>query len=219
MYDKLRAYVEDLFSYAPKTKKANELREEFLANLSEKYRDLVAAGKSEDEAYHLVISGIGDIDELIKSLEETRVFDPVQKEKDTKKNALIVSVSVMLYFIALIVLILGSESGMDPVFALCLMLLISAFATGLLIYQNLSRPKYQRTDDTLVEEFKEFSAQSDRRVKLTRAISSCIWTITVPLYLIISFTFHNWHISWIIFLIAVAAENIVKSVIMMRDQS
>jgi imidazoleglycerol phosphate synthase glutamine amidotransferase subunit HisH len=114
MYDKLRSYVENLFAPAPKTKKANELKEEFIANLSEKYRDLVASGKSEEEAYHTVISGIGDIDELIKSLEETQMFDPIRDRKDRQKNALIVSVSVMFILSHSSFWFTGQQVGLIP---------------------------------------------------------------------------------------------------------
>ena len=68
MKEKLRAYIESLFLEAPKTKRAYELKEELFANLSAKFDDLVAKGKSEEEAYMAVVSGIGDMDELIRNL-------------------------------------------------------------------------------------------------------------------------------------------------------
>jgi hypothetical protein len=217
MNEKLRAYVENLFAGAPKTKKAFELKEEFYANLSEKYRDLVASGKSEDEAYHTVISGIGDVEELIKSLEETQVFSPLQDKKERQKTATILSISVVLYFIAFIVLVYGAAKGYDPVGAFCLTVLIAAIPTGLLVYHFTSRPKYKRSDESMVEEFKEFSAKNSKQASVQRAISSCVWAITVPLYLIISFTFHNWGTSWIIFLVAVAIDKIIKAVLSLRE--
>jgi hypothetical protein len=41
MHEKLRKSVEELFENAPKTHRATELKEELLANLTDKYDDLV----------------------------------------------------------------------------------------------------------------------------------------------------------------------------------
>ena len=67
MEENLRQYVERLFADAPKTRKMLELREEIFMNLKEKYNDLRENGASEEEAYEIVKSSIGDVDELISS--------------------------------------------------------------------------------------------------------------------------------------------------------
>ena len=44
-YDlKIKEYVEELFENTPKNKKSMEFKEELLANLLEKYNDLVESG-------------------------------------------------------------------------------------------------------------------------------------------------------------------------------
>jgi hypothetical protein len=43
--ERLRTYIESLFENAPKTRKAIELKEEILLNLTDKYNDLIAEGK------------------------------------------------------------------------------------------------------------------------------------------------------------------------------
>ena len=45
MSEKLQKRIEELFENAPKTRKTNELKEELLANLIDKYNDLVDSGK------------------------------------------------------------------------------------------------------------------------------------------------------------------------------
>ena len=74
---KIENYVNDLFKDIAKTRKSEELKEELIADLEEKYKDLKENGKSEKDAYNEVISGIGDIDILLKDLE-------VPKEEDRK---------------------------------------------------------------------------------------------------------------------------------------
>ena len=50
----------------------------------------------------------------------------------------------------------------------------------------------------------------NKNKEIKKAIDSILWTLTVIVYLIISFTFGIWYISWIIFLIASLIENIIK---------
>ena len=45
MYEKLRIKVDELFENAPNTKSAYEIKEEFMANLTDRYDDLIAEGK------------------------------------------------------------------------------------------------------------------------------------------------------------------------------
>lgn len=69
----IRAYVDELFRDAPDTQRAYEMKVELVQNLVDKYNDLVASGKSEEDAYNITIYGIGDISEL---LEEMRREEP-----------------------------------------------------------------------------------------------------------------------------------------------
>lgn len=68
MEEKIRAHMEKLFVSAPKTEAARELKEELLQNVLDKYRDLLAEGRTPDEAYLIAIRGIGDISGLIAGL-------------------------------------------------------------------------------------------------------------------------------------------------------
>ena len=66
MNDKLCKHVNILFAAAPRNQKAEEIKEELLTNLNDKYDDLLANGYDSTAAFHLALSGIGDIDELLK---------------------------------------------------------------------------------------------------------------------------------------------------------
>ena len=70
MNEKLKRYMDELFRSAPKDARTAELKEEILQNVSEKYADLIASGRSEDEAYRIAINGIGDLSELISDTSE-----------------------------------------------------------------------------------------------------------------------------------------------------
>ncbi|MCL2005263.1 MAG: DUF2807 domain-containing protein [Planctomycetaceae bacterium] len=65
MNEKLRNHINILFAAAPKTAKTGEIKEELLTNLNDKYNDLLANGYDSTAAFHIALSGIGDIDELL----------------------------------------------------------------------------------------------------------------------------------------------------------
>jgi len=217
MYDKLRTHVEELFYSAPKTRKANELKEEILANLIDRYKDFIDSGKSEPEAFNNAISGIGDIDELINALNENNVFDYEKIEKQRKKFALMISISVALYVISVTIVILFDSLRLDTNIAACIMLTIDSFATGLIIYSMMTRPKYVRKDDTLVEDFKEWKHQTSDNQIMLKSIKSIYWPIIISLYLLLSFVFRIWAYSWIIFIIGIAVLNIIKLIFELKE--
>lgn len=70
MEERLRAYMDGLFRGMPDTAQAREIKEEILQNITDKYHDLVAEGKSEEAAYNIAIEGIGDLGEVMDSLRE-----------------------------------------------------------------------------------------------------------------------------------------------------
>lgn len=207
MNEKLRAYIDSIFEEAPKNKKTVDLKEEMLQNLIDKYNDLLAEGKSEEAAYNIAIASVGDISELIdelnKNSSDLHSYETVQKQR--KKSAILLAVGVMLYILSVIPpIIIGDNIGA------ILMFVIIAVATGIIIYNAMTKPKYNKLDDTLVEEFKEWKATSSENNNLLKSISFAVWMIAVALYFIISFATGKWYITWVIFLIAAAANSIIK---------
>jgi hypothetical protein len=210
MHEKLRKSVEELFQNAPKTNRANELKEELLANLTDKYDDLVSSGKNEEDAFKIAISSIGDVDELIEELKNNDVFNYKNIEKQRKKSAILLSVSVGLYIMSVVVLILLSEVFMvNENVAASIMLTIIAVATGIIIYSHVSRPRYVKSDDTIVEEFKEWKSLNNTQNEIIKSIKSIMWLFIVAVYFVLSFVFGAWAYSWIIFIIGAAVEKII----------
>lgn len=217
MNSKLVKYVEELFNDAPKTKKVNELKEEILANLYDKYNDLIQSGRDENEAYNMAISSIGDVDELIQSLNDNDVMDQDKSREDQKRSALFIAISVMLYIMSPVPIIL---SGGVPVFediGLMMMFMFIAVATGLLVYNANSRPKYHKANETIVEEFKEWKSHNKQIEKVKNSIISAAWAIIVALYFFLSFTFGIWAYSWIIFIIGVAIDKIIRAYFELKE--
>ena len=211
MIQQIRIYVNELFADAPQTKKAAELKEEVCSFLIDYFVDITGRGMSEEEAYKAAIASIGDIDELFKMLEQEDE-DPASR----RKNALLVSIAVMLYIISVVPLFIANTVGYDEELGLVAMLAICAVATGLLVFNYMTRPKYRRLDDTMVEEFKEWKQQRKKDNGTFGAISGALWTIIVAIYFLISFGFGIWHVSWIVFLIGIAIQQIIRAVMQLN---
>ena len=58
----------------------------------------------------------------------------------------------------------------------------------------------------------EYAPEKKGAGGLTEAVESALWGITVAIYLGWSFISHDWHITWIVFVISGALSPIVSSV-------
>lgn len=205
---RIREYVAQLFADAPKTQKARDLQEEVCANLLDKCADLQAAGAPEEAIFDEVVGGIGDIDELIRGLEgEALVPEDPQAQK---RRARTTAIAVMLYILSVVPpILLDNDLGVVGLFV-CV-----AVATLLLVYTHMTRPKYRRADDTMVEEFKEWKEEKDRSERAAdRLATSAVWLLTVAAYLCLSFFTRAWEITWVVFLIGLAAQQIVRVLVL-----
>ncbi len=217
MNDRIQSYVNELFEDAPKKRRIMEIQEELLSNMNEKYEDLLRQGKNEDEAFSVVVSGIGDIDELIADVSEVDRHNFAVNAAKGSRGALLVAIGVALYIIGVAVLIVMDEFTNLGDLGVIVMLCIDAAATALVIYgAGMKKKKYQREDDSFVEEYKEKMSMSDKMSRLHGAISSSLWTLIVLTYFIVSFLTMRWDITWVIFLIGAVLQQAVESIIKNR---
>lgn len=203
---KIKEYVQELFENAPKNRKTEEFKEELLANLLDKYYDLLQSNIDDETAYNKVISSIGNIDNLFEK-------DPLEMTKeswDKKKSAKITAISVMMYILCPVSVIVFGSIGFE-VLGIAIMFLLIAGSTGLIIYNNMTKPQYIKQDDTLVEDFREWQSTANKGRRVRKSIESAMWAIITALYLLISFTTFAWHITWIIFIIGAAIEKIIRA--------
>ena len=163
---------------------------------------------SEEDAYNAVIRSIGDIDELIDSARGPSPLEPVPAH-ESRIRALCTAIAVALYIMSpfMVILLRGPWGGM---------FLFIAAATGLLIYNGMTKPHYSRADDTIVEEFKEWHVKNGRQRDALNAFKGAYWSIVVAIYLLVSFIFRIWSFSWILFIMAGAVENIIKGIFALR---
>ena len=149
MNNKLKSYVNGLFADCPKTKKAQELKEEILSNLSEHFNEAIKNGYSENDAYTEAISKLGNIDELLQSIMPDKdLAEKINLYK--KKHAKFTSIGVMLYILgtAIFLAIPGvaavtnkGDISLCGLIGLIILLIFVAVATGLIVFVNMSIPQ------------------------------------------------------------------------------
>ncbi|HWI54480.1 MAG TPA: permease prefix domain 1-containing protein [Desulfobacteria bacterium] len=103
MKDKVKKYVDDLFSDIYDTKQLGELKEEVSANLIEKVNDFISSGESKEDAFNKAVSGLGDMSELVENLRkasETKFTEDMFKSPPLDKTHVIgyVLASAILLF-------------------------------------------------------------------------------------------------------------------------
>ena len=216
MKQELRKHVDGIFADTVPTKKAVELKEEMIQNLEDKYNDLISEGRSEDAAYNIAIAGIGNVTALLSELDSdinAALWRRQEDEAARKKSAMLTAIAVMIYILSVLPLILLSllaPWNLVPAIGIPIFLVMVAAATGLLIYNNMSKPQYEKESDTMVEEFMEWQAETHDRRQMRKAISSALWSIIISVYFIVSFTTGAWHVTWVIFVIGGAVESFIE---------
>lgn len=215
MENNLRSYIDQLFEGAPQIKKTIELKEEMLLNITEKYNDLIADGKTPEAAYNIATASIGDVSDIIADLKKSAVnvsrYSQQEIETNRKSNAIFTSIAVALYIMCILPCLIFQN-----IMGVVLMFVFIAVATGLIIFKNMTSIKYNKTEDTVVEEFKEWKDSNSQRIQTFKAIRSAVNAIILAIYLVVSFSTGAWHITWIIFIIGGAINNIIKAVFDLR---
>ena len=200
MREQLIQYVSLLFAGA---ENCEDTRQEILQNTLDRYDDLIAQGKSEEAAYRLAITGIGDVSEILGRNDTVPAAVPEPKkntDNDTLMKKLLRAIAVGLYILCPLPLIVLSELGMDT-FGLCGLLCFVAVATVLMILGAKKQDSPEKED------------ADEPKSEMGKSVSSLIWAIGLAVYLIVSFLTGAWHITWVIFPILGAVNALVCAMI------
>ncbi len=206
MREKLIAYIDYLFEKAPE--QAEELKNEIKSNTLDRYDDLLSKGMSEDDAFYAATASIGDVNALLRDLYSSKPSIPAEKRSPAR--ALMLSLAVALYILCVVPVI--ALEGINDILGVCLMFVMIAVATALIIYRATAFKQRKNPDASQSEQIKTRELNRVEHNPAYHAISGALWTLAVAAYLIVSFGTHAWNITWLIFPIAVAVQNIIRSV-------
>lgn len=199
----IRIYVENMFKTLPNTSELRKLKTDILMNMEDKYNELKAEGKSENEAIGIVISEFGNIDEIIKEfgIEVNQPASNITTEmenlpfmeleeakkylKDTKKFNFLISIGVALCMMGAAVLVFmyqlyddgiifkGYVEDKAMIIPLIILLAFVGVAVALFIFAGISVEKYKYIDKGY------FNLQSSTRIILEEEVEGLSTKSTV----------------------------------------
>ena len=137
-------------------------------------------------------------------------------EQERKKSALLTAAAVMMYILSPVMIILFESIGLE-ILGLVLFFGCIAGATGMLIYNHMTRPVYEKQDEKYRRGFQGVAHEDQSPEKAFQAFHSAYWSLVVVAYFLFSFLCGSWGYSWILFIAAAAVENIIKGIIQMKE--
>lgn len=78
--EKINNFLNNVFASLPSTKDVVDLRKSIEQGMNERYQDLVNEGKSEAEAFGIVVSDFGNIEDIRRELNLENHFDQSMME-------------------------------------------------------------------------------------------------------------------------------------------
>ncbi len=133
------------------------------------------------------------------------IKDSVEVKENKKKTALVISLSVFLYFLALIwVMIAETFPFIGENLVGSIFLLICAIPTCLLIFYFVSVSKNDKEGKKENEAYKKYDE-----------LVSIFFTI---IYLIMSFVTKAWHLTWILWVVYALVIEIIHILLKMKEE-
>lgn len=212
---KIESYIGALFADVPRTQKAQELKEELLGNMNERYEDYLRSGKSEAEAYSMTVANMGDVDAMLAAVMPDEEFRR-EAQRYRTRNARNTAIAVGMYILGAALVVLSSMFETDNIAILSVvgLLVIAAVATGLIIYTNMSTPQqYKNVDADERREQELLRTSAGRKFK---AAMSLYWLVITVVYFAASFWSNAWHMTWLIWPLAAILSGILYTIFEMR---
>ena len=202
MREQLIQYIDLLFAGS---QDQDDMKQEILQNTLDRYDDLISQGKSPEAAYRLAISGIGDIQEVLGSAAPSPAPCPAPAPAGDAKTAggkrWMRAMAIALDICCVIPVIALGGIG-DGIIGVCLMFLLIAAATVLMI---------------LSPESAEEKAQEEKRKEKQTPLEKTLNTVTLAVFLVLSFVTGAWHITWLIWPILGAVKGIIHACMDLKE--
>lgn len=214
MSHKIDSYLQALFADVPRTKKAQELKEELLGNMRERYEDYLREGKSDSEAYSLTVASMGDLDEMIAQVMPDENFRQ-EAQYYRRRSARNTAIAVATYILGAAIVVASALAPWESVqiLAVVILLVLVAGATALLIYTEMSTPLEYREDEDdrwMKEALRHPGGQQ------LKAVMNLYWIVVTTVYLAVSFLTFAWGITWIIWPLAGLLSAIIRTIVELR---
>lgn len=166
--DTILSYLDNMFLHLPQTDEVLRAKQELANMMEDKFNELIAEGKRENEAVGIVISEFGNLDELAEELGISKIMNQSYSEapaerrvsreeaeqymEDSKGTSKWISFGVMLCILSPVALfylgglqemVQGISDGKVVLFGLIPLLMMIAIAVAIFIYQGMKMEKYE----------------------------------------------------------------------------
>lgn len=207
MENRLKNHIDILFRDMSQDENTDEIKAEILQNLIDKYYDLLNDGNDPETAYSIAVASVGDVRSLLSDNSTSEEKLILQQKK---RSAKLISGAVMLYILSVIPCIIGGTMGRDngAIIGLGFMFLMIAVATGMIIY-NANTKYNSPKNQGIAKKFKHSHGVVSSQKRIKNQISGIIWTCVLVVYFLVSFLTGAWYITWLIFLIGLAVDQII----------
>ena len=193
----IRDYIEIMFQGLPKTKKVNEIKSNITDTMESKYEDLIAEGKSEQEAVGIVIGQFGSIDELKvefginvdENVEYIENDDVENYLRFKKKMGMFVGIGIILILLGAEFIVLFSKTKYENIVLYGFLMLVTVAVLIFVMiglestkYEEIDSAKYQLDSDGIVKynnEFEKFRPNFNMAMAL--GVVLCIFGGTSPI--------------------------------------
>ena len=126
----IKNYLDNMFRNLPNTQEVRKAKAELLQMMEDKFEELTADGKSENEAVGIVISEFGNLDEVAESLGISRIISDTREQGSEKP---MLSMDRVREYIATV----GTRSLLIPLgVAFCIMSVTTGMMGGLVASGN-----------------------------------------------------------------------------------
>ena len=153
--------------------------------------------------------------------EEEKAEIKKYRVRSSVMNAVAVSMYILCWVPLVLIAVFFEKFGLSDeiggVIGLTVMMLFIAIATALMIIKSSTKPLCLKgiKDSELDGDDDDDSKASHRGKKknpILSAITGALWLLTVCAYLAVSFYSGAWHLTWLIFLITTAVDNIIEAI-------
>jgi len=207
MEERLQKHISILFQNMPQDDNTEEIKAEFTQNLIDKYHDLLAEGKDPETAFSLTVASIGNINDLFPN---DNIPTQTMVDKQKKRSALLTAGAIMLYILCVLPPIITDMFGSQYyVVGAALMFVMVAVATGMLIYNHMTKYKPAQNEN-MVNDFKQWQSGRPSKNTVKRQVSCIVWCVIIIAYFVVSFLTGAWYITWLLFIVGVLVNQIVN---------
>ena len=133
-----------------------------------------------------------------------------ESKPDTTK-ALLICISIFLYFIAVVSIIFGEEYlHLNDGVLVSIFLTICGFATAMIVFTCMTRPSKKVNKEVVKKE---------RRNPVLKGIISIVTLLMTGIYLLVSFMTMAWHITWILWIIYAIIVRIIELIFSLKEET